>query len=157
MTPLPNLHSALRFAAALLALAGTVDASADTPLKLPESYKDVEKVMQRPDEGPCTTCGVVVSVRSGTPGAATGPARPNVAKNPTVLGGPGGPLVAVPILGAGGASKEYRKPQAPTSVYIVTVRYDNGAYAAIEQEAEPQVRKGDRVRVNQGRVEPDMR
>jgi len=37
------------------------------------------------------------------------------------------------------------------------VRYDNGAYAAIEQEVEPQVRKGDRVRVNEGRVEPYAR
>ena len=157
MTSFPKLRFALHFAAALLAMAGAVGASADTSLKLPESYKDMEKGMQTPDDGPCTNCGIVVSVRSGTPGSGTGPARPNVAKNPTVLGGPGGPLVAVPILGAGGEAKEYRRPQAPTSVYIVTVRYDNGAYGAIEQEVEPQVRKGDRVRVNEGRVEPYMR
>jgi len=157
VTPFPKLRLAVHCAAALLALAGTVGASADPSLKLPESYKDVVKVMQPPDDGPCTTCGTVVSVRSGSPGGGSGPARPNLAKNPTVLGGPGGPLVAVPILGAGGESKDYRKPQAPASVYIVTVRYDNGAYAAIEQEVEPQVRKGDRVRVNEGRVEPYMR
>lgn len=157
MTPIPHLRSALRCAAALMALAGSVGAMADTPLKLPESYKDVQNVLQKPDDGPCTTCGIVVSVRSGTPASTSGPARPNLAKNPTVLGGPGGPLVAVPIAGAGGESREYRKLQTPAAVYIVTVRYDNGYYNAIEQQDEPQVRKGDRVRVTDGRVEPDLR
>ena len=46
-----------------------------------------------------------------------------------------------------------RKSPKQTS-WKVTVRYDNGQYATFDQSDEPSVRKGDKVRVAEGRVQP---
>jgi hypothetical protein len=43
---------------------------------------------------------------------------------------------------------------APITTYVITVRYEDGSFAFIEQSDQPVVSKGDRVRVVEGRVEP---
>ncbi|HRQ95764.1 MAG TPA: hypothetical protein PK440_12315 [Candidatus Accumulibacter phosphatis] len=62
-------------------------------------------------------------------------------------------LVTAPIIGTGTVVEDARQVNAPLLSYAVTVRYEDGTYAFIEQHDEPTVRKGDRVRVVDGRVE----
>lgn len=155
--PFPFLRFGLHSAAALLALAGAVSAAADLQLSLPESYQDAEPVAKKRDSGPCTTCGIVVSVRPGNPNLTRPQPRPQAipAIDPAMVGGPGGPLVSVPLVGRGGDFKQQPEMQAPPPIYIITVRLDNGSYTAIEQEGEPLVHKGDRVQVNGGQIVPE--
>ncbi len=63
-------------------------------------------------------------------------------------------LVTTPIIGTGRVVEDARSANAPMTTYVVTVRYEDGSYAFIEQYDEPAVSKGDQVRVFEGRVEP---
>lgn len=63
-------------------------------------------------------------------------------------------LVTTPIIGTGSVLEDARSANAPMTTYVVTVRYEDGSYAFIEQYDEPAVSKGDQVRVFEGRVEP---
>ena len=70
---------------------------------------------------------------------------------PATLGGPA--IQGAPIIGTGTTVPDGRKSPMQTS-WRITVRYDNGHYATFDQGDEPSVRKGDKVRVAQGRVQP---
>jgi len=155
--PFPHLRFGLHSAAALLALAGAVGASADAPLNVPGSNQGAGPAAQKPDKGPCARCGIVVSVRPGNPNLTRPQPRPQAipAIDPAMAGGPGGPLVSVPLFGRGSDFKQQPEMQAPPPIYIITVRLDNGSYTAIEQEGEPLVHKGDRVQVNGGQIVPE--
>ena len=66
----------------------------------------------------------------------------------------GGPVLqGAPIIGTGTTVQDGRKSPKQTN-WKVTVRYDNGQYATFDQSDEPSVRKGDKVRVAEGRVQP---
>ena len=69
--------------------------------------------------------------------------------------GIGGDIQPVTIAGTGSASKAARKAaKAPMPArWLVTVRYDDGSYAAFEQDDQPVVQRGERIQVVSGRVE----
>lgn len=124
------------------------------PLKLPQTPDQMREYMTDNDDR-CPGCGVVTNVRrasAANPGKESGgnAARP-YAGDP----GPGSGVQPVPIAGSGASSRaERRKAAQPTGGrWIVTVRYDNGSYAAFEQEDTPDVRAGERIKVVSGRVE----
>lgn len=69
--------------------------------------------------------------------------------------GIGGDVQPVTIAGTGSSSRAARKAaKAPEPLrWLVTVRYDDGSYAAFEQDDQPVVQRGERVQVISGRVE----
>ena len=148
MAPDSSSRNAARFAQLVLALAlVTPGAGAQTHLNVPHSAEEVRQFVDPPSNAPCTTCGIVVSVSTEAAPASRARARVDLARNPTLTGGPGGQLATVPLGPKGaGASQEI--------VTKITVRYDSGAYGRFEQHGEAQVKKGDRVRVTDDRVEP---
>jgi hypothetical protein len=148
MAPDSASRNAARFAPLIIALSlVTPGAGAQTQLNVPHSAEEVRQFVDPPSNAPCTTCGIVVSVSTQAAPAARARARVDLARNPTLTGGPGGPLATVPIAGKSAGS-------TPETITSITVRYDNGAYGRFEQNGEAQVKKGDRVRVTDDRVEP---
>ena len=136
---------ALPVALALLAALCTAPSLAQPNVILPSSPEDFSKLAKPTlPPGPCTTCGVITNVRSDQIEVSK--------KAPPAT--PGGPVLqGVPIIGTGTAVQDGRKSPKQTN-WKVTVRYDNGQYATFDQSDEPSVRKGDKVRVAEGRVQP---
>lgn len=131
----------------LLALALPAFALAQSKLILPHSQEDLRKLMQKDDAGPCEKCGIVTDVRTETrqPGSPTTglPAESGI----------GGNVATSPILGSGSVVKDAKNAQKPTTYYKMTVRFDDGTYAFFEQDDAPAMRKGDKVKLIEGRVE----
>ena len=136
---------ALPVALALLAALCTAPSLAQPNVILPSSPEDFSKLAKPTlPPGPCTTCGVITNVRSDQIEVSK--------KAPPAT--PGGPVLqGVPIIGTGTTVQDGRKSPKQTS-WKVTVRYDNGQYATFDQNDEPSVRNGDKVRVAEGRVQP---
>ncbi len=123
-------------------LASTVQAQ--STLILPKNADDI-RALTKPaaTSGPCTTCGIVTNVRSE---------QVDIGKK-TPLTTPGGTVLkGAPIMGTGTDVQDARK-SSKQARWKVTVRYDNGQYAAFDQDGEPAVRKGDKIQVIDGRVE----
>ena len=134
-----------------LALALSPLALAQSKLELPSSVDDYRELKQAQRAGPCERCGVVFGVRSETrPGTGRRDPAKAVARN---MNSPDGHMVTTPVLGSGTTVKDARKAEAPVRVYVVTVRYEDGSFAFLEQGDEPVLHKGDRVRVVEGRAE----
>jgi hypothetical protein len=146
--PLADRMRALALGLALTACAAA--AQAQSSLEIPHGSAQVLDLVREPADETCTTCGVVVSVRSQPAAAVRGKTGIGLARNPSLAGGPGGELATVPI-------GPQPVPTLSEAVTVITVRYDNGAYTQVEQRGEMQLRKGERVRVTAGRVEPEPR
>ena len=130
----------------LLALALPAFALAQSQLILPQSQDDVRKLMQTDDAGPCDKCGVVTDVRAeARPPKSRASARP-------ADSGIGGNLTTTPIFGSGSVVRDARKANKSTTYYKMTVRFDDGTYAFFEEDDEPNVHKGDRVKIVDGQV-----
>ena len=54
---------------------------------------------------------------------------------------------------AGGAVVGNRLTSGTSTIWVVTVRYEDGTTANIEQSSQPPLRTGDRVRVTNGHLE----
>lgn len=131
-------------AAIVLAVVVAPWSLAQTSLKLPSGDDDFRELIEEPRGGPCERCGVVTAIRQQAhEGPRQRPPAPAIAPS----------LVSAPIIGTGSVVEDARQVHAPLLSYVVTVRYEDGTYAFIEQHDEPTVRKGDRVRVVDGRVE----
>jgi hypothetical protein len=105
------------------------------------------------DDTPCEGCGVVTNVRQMA-GVASDSRQDKPYEVPILelsRAGPGEDVKMTDHIGSGKTLDELR--QQPSGRWLVTVRYDNGAYAAFEQDRQPSVQKGDRVRVVDGKVE----
>jgi hypothetical protein len=127
-----------------LALALQEPAVAQSELILPQNLDDISRLSKPADAGPCDKCGVVTDISSKQ-------RELRQRRNAPV---PGSPVMATtPIIGSGDVVKEGREPVTRSTSYVVTVRYDDGAYAFFEQDEKPTVRRGDRVQVSEGRVE----
>ncbi|MDP2827116.1 MAG: hypothetical protein Q8O37_00765 [Sulfuricellaceae bacterium] len=128
-------------------------AAAETPLILPKNSTELRQMVSEPAGSTCTQCGVVTSVRTGKETAdPTSDANDDLA--PAYMSdGPGNNVGTVPLVGRN--AKEARQQMAPSSsaAYLITVRHDNGTYAVFEQQEKPDIRKGDRVKVKEGKVE----
>jgi hypothetical protein len=120
-------------------------------LQLPSGEETYREMQQEQRSGPCERCGVVFRTRTES---RAGPGRrdPAMAARQN-LGSPDDHMATAPIIGSGSSVRDARKAAAPVVIHIVTVRYDDGSFAAFEQLDEPVVREGDRVRVVDGRVE----
>ncbi|HCZ16728.1 MAG TPA: hypothetical protein DHV85_19520 [Candidatus Accumulibacter sp.] len=124
---------------------------AQSTLQLPSGDADYRELQQEERSGPCERCGVVFAIRTLT-GEGQGRRDPAAAARRD-LGAPDAHMVTAPIVGTGSAVKDDRKARAPVHRYELTIRYEDGGFAFIEQSDQPAVRKGDRVRVVDGRVE----
>ena len=72
----------------------------------------------------------------------------------SLFGGGTGRTVATVVGAVGGAYAGNQIAQRnPTMVWQIAIRYDDGSFATIRQEATPIVRPGDRVRVNPNGLE----
>lgn len=139
----------LVFASCLVLLVSS-PSLAQAPLRLPSSAQDYRDLLQDPRGGPCAQCGVVTAIQTRS---HEGPAPRNLAPAAGDSGGLGGNLRTTPILGTGDVVAEARKGRAPVVSYVITVRYLDGSYGFIDEDREPVVRRGDPVRVVEGRVE----
>lgn len=127
-------------------------AAAETPLILPKNPAELRQMTTEPTGSQCPQCGVVTSIRKGAEEMEAPDPGQNLA--PSYMNdGPGDNVGAVPLLGK--TAKEARQQMAPSSSadYLVTIRYDNGNYAVFEQQEKPDLRKGDRIKVQDGKVE----
>jgi hypothetical protein len=115
---------------------------AQDKLILPSGHEAMRELINPAESGPCTTCGIVTDVRS----------KQREVQKRTIQPVAGGPeLIGTPVIGKGDAVKRSKSLSVESS-YIVTVRYENGQYAAFEQDDKPAVKKGDPIRVVEGRV-----
>ena len=105
-----------------------------------------------PDKAPspaatCAECGVVTSIRSITRQA------PPVVQNESK---PSGLVATIPLGGGspqvGSSSKIGRDIPSVSQSWEVIVRLDDGRYRVLVLDAQPDVAKGDRVRVENGRI-----
>lgn len=72
----------------------------------------------------------------------------------SLIGGGSGRTVATVVGAIGGAyAGNQIEARNPRMVWQIAVRYDDGSFATIRQEATPIVRPGDRVRVNPNGLE----
>lgn len=126
-----------------LAFALPVPAMAQSDLILPQNLNDIRQLSKQADAGPCDQCGVVTNINS----------KQRELRQRQKTPAPGSPVMATsPIIGSGDVVRESRTPVTRSTGYVVTVRFDDGAYAFIEQDDEPTVRRRDRVQVIEGRV-----
>ena len=130
-----------------LAFALPLLASAQSQLILPQGQDDIRRLSDAVSSGPCVKCGVVTDLRSETRERDTKRAPQTLPPSDI-----GGNLTTTPIIGKK-AVKAARSANQPVTFYKLTVRYDDGTYAFFEQDDEPNVAKGDRVDVIDGRVE----
>jgi hypothetical protein len=126
--------------------------AAETPLILPKNPTELRQMTSEPASSQCPQCGVVTSVRTAAEEMESPDSGQNLAPAYT-SDGPGDNVGTVPLLGRN--AKEARQQMAPSSsaAYLITIRYDNGNYAVFEQLEKPGIRKGDRVKVQEGKVE----
>jgi hypothetical protein len=129
--------------------------AAEKPLTIPQSPEEMRKYMNDPGDARCPGCGVVANVRQMASRGGLGNADEEAQQLRTGDPGPGEDIGTTTIIGTGSQSRDARKQAAKpaTGPWLVTVRYDDGSYAAFEQSRRPSVRKGDRVQVVSGRVE----
>ena len=130
----------------LLALALPALAPAQGNLILPRSQDEFRKLMQPDNAGPCDKCGVVTNVR-----AENRPPESRPSAHPTDSG-IGGNIATTPIFGSGSVVRDARNANKPTTYYKMTVRFDDGTYAFFEDDDEPEVHQGDRVKIVDGQV-----
>ncbi len=145
------MQSTRMLAAVWLLLAVPPLSLAQSSLQLPSGEEDYRVLLEEQRSGPCERCGVVTGIRTQNhePARSRNPA----AVSQDEMSGMGGSLTTTPIIGSGSSVRDARKAGAPLVSYVITVRYDDGSYAFIEQADEPVPRKGDRVQVIDGRVE----
>lgn len=124
------------------------------PLKLPQTPDQMREYMTDNDAR-CPGCGVVTNVRRATAASPGKDAGGSAARPYAGDPGPGSGIQTTPLAGSGASSRaERRKAAQPAGgMWIVSVRYDDGSYAAFEQEDTPNVRAGERIKVVSGRVE----
>lgn len=144
---------AARLLTGMLALSAALPAVAQTQLQLPQSHEGFVELIRESEQGVCGKCGVVLSVRTVPlpQNAATQASRQ--ASPGAAAAGPGEAIATTPVIGR--AAREYRKDlkTPPAAGYVIGIRYDDGTYGTVEQNEEPSVRKGDRVRLTQGVLE----
>ena len=113
-----------------------------TQLILPQNADDLRTLTQPASNAPCQQCGILVNVRHEQR------ARPASRNAPP----PGSGLQPTPILSSGSAAKDARLAAQPITFYKLTVRLDDGTFAFYEQDDAPNIQKGDRVEIFEGRV-----
>lgn len=124
-------------------------------LDLPRSPDEMRKYMS-PGDARCPGCGVVTNIRQTALDPQVGSAEAAGAELRTGDAGASEDVKTLTIAGTGSQSRAARRQAAKpaTKPWQVTVRYDDGSYASFDQDGQPRVSVGQRVRVVGGRVEP---
>jgi hypothetical protein len=144
--------SATRLLAALLAL-GAAQGAAQAPLKLPRTQGEIRALMRETNDPICLRCGVVASTTTLAGAAGSGP-QPGEASLPQPGSSGLDPGVGTVPFGSDRAKADRdRMRQAPPQRYEVVVRYDDGTLGRLELAHDPGLKRGDRVKVEDGRVE----
>ena len=113
-------------------------------LILPQNLDDIRQLSKQVETGPCDKCVVVTHINS----------KQRELRHRQNTPAPGSPVMATtPIIGSIDVVKEARTPVTRSTSYVVTVRYDDEDYAFFEPDDQPIVRRGDKIRVDDGRVE----
>jgi hypothetical protein len=103
--------------------------------------------MPAPKKMPCADCGVVTSVRAIKKEAPTANAADTK---------PSGLVATVPLGGGkphvGSSTKYGAEATTRTTTWEVIVRTEDGRFRVLTLGEEPQVGKGDKVRIDEGRV-----
>lgn len=128
--------------------------AAEKPLSIPQSPEEVRKYMNDSGDARCPGCGVVTNVRQMAARGGLGYSDEEAQQLRKGDPGPGEDIATTTIIGTGSQSRDARKQATKPAAgpWLVTVRYDDGSYAAFEQSSRPTVGKGDRVQVVSGRV-----
>lgn len=121
----------------------------ETQLVIPRSSAEMLKLMDDHD-ALCSACGVVSNIRETLADGQGGSALNRGHIDPPGDSGPSDDVGTVPILSKN--KKSGGVTLLPDQRWQVTVRYDDGAFAAFEQDDQPSVHVGDRVQVVSGRV-----
>ena len=121
----------------------------DSELNIPRTSAEMRELMKS-DNVPCSTCGVVTNVRELATQAEAKPTSDDpytITAFKATRSAPGANIEVTDVL-------KLSKPNiTPASRWQVTIRYDNGAYVAIEQDRQPSVTMGDRVQVTDNQIE----
>ena len=134
MKPLTLLRSLLLGITLALPLSATVQAQSAGRVGTVESVR--QETVQESGSTLCTVGGAVVG---GVLGNQIGQGR---GRTLATVGG-----------AAGGAVVGNRMTSGTSTIWVVTVRYEDGTTANIEQSSQPPLRSGDRVRVTNGNLE----
>ena len=128
--------------AVLALILGSSSAISQSSLKIPRTSDEMRGLLEEVDNR-CSTCGVVTNITE-LRGADSDNSLNTTHLAPDAGPGPG--VKPSPIISSGSSVPS-------TSRWRITVRYDNGQYAAFEQLDPPAVAKGDNIRVIADRVE----
>jgi len=115
-------------------------AMAEPPVPAYEGRIEAIEIYRSSDNTPLNTGTVIGGIAGGVIGHQIGSGRGNTAA--TIAGALGGAVVG----------NEIEKKQTQTTRYRITVRLDSGASLVVEETRDLNLRVGDRVRVDDGRV-----
>jgi hypothetical protein len=121
----------------------------ESALIIPRSPEEMRKFMDGSDAR-CPGCGVVTNVRQTKAKGQGGSAQDDLSVDFSGDLGPDEHIQPLTVFSTNPGSNDAGR--APARNWLVTVRYDDGSYAAFEQDTQPSVRKGDRVQVVAGQV-----
>jgi outer membrane lipoprotein SlyB len=127
------------FACLLVAAAGSM-AMGEVPVRVDEGKVDAIEIHRAPDNKPINGGTVIGGIAGGVIGHQIGSGRGNTAA--TIAGAIGGAVVG----------NEIEKRQVQATRYRITVRLDSGSFLIVEDTRDLNLRVGDRVRVEDGRI-----
>jgi len=126
--------------ACLLIPPGGTPAMADTPNRADEGRVAGIEIYPGPDNKPLNAGTLIGGIAGGVIGHQIGSGRGNTAA--TIVGALGGAAIGNEI--------EKKQEQAPR--YRITVRLDSGSWLIVYETRDPNLRVGDRVRIEEGRA-----
>lgn len=125
----------------LLLIAAAGVAMAEPPGKIYEGTIEAIEIHRTSDNAPLNTGTVVGGIAGGVIGHQIGSGRGNTAA--TIAGVIGGAVVG----------NEIEKKRAQPTRYRITVRLDSGSSLIVDEMRDLNLRVGDRVRVEDGRID----
>lgn len=139
----------MRWLLAGLLASGAASAQAQATLNLPRSQGEIRSLLRETGDPICVRCGIVTSVRM-VAGASSGVAvsAPPLHGSSSLDSGTG----TVPFGSERAKSERESMRQGPANRYEVVVRYDDGSYGRVELSHNPGLKRGERVKVEDGSV-----
>jgi outer membrane lipoprotein SlyB len=126
--------------ACLLVAAASSMAMGEVSVRVDEGKVDAIEIHRAPDNEPISGGTVIGGIAGGVIGHQIGSGRGNTAA--TIAGAIGGAVVG----------NEIEKRQVQATRYRITVRLDSGSSLIVEETRDLNLRVGDRVRVEDGRI-----
>jgi outer membrane lipoprotein SlyB len=130
----------LSLAVSLLAAATGGVVMAEAPARADEGKVEAIDIYRAPDNKPINAGTMIGGIAGGVLGHQIGSGRGNTAA--TIAGAIGGAVVG----------NEIEKKQGQATRYRITVRLDSGSSLIVEDTRDPNLRVGDRVRIDDGHI-----